>query len=75
MQCKYEGIFNNFLKRENEINQIIKVLGRGAFGEVRDIKFKNKIMAGKIIEKEKNEITEEEKLALNLRCQNIIRIN
>ena len=75
MQSKYNLIFNEFLKRENDINKIGKVLGRGAFGEVRDIKFKNKIMAGKIIEKEKNEKTNEENLALDLRCQKIIRIN
>ena len=75
MQSKYNDIFNFFLKNENDINQIGKVLGRGAFGEVRDIRFKNKIMAAKIIEKEKDELTEAEKLALDLKCQNIIRIN
>ena len=75
MQSKFNDIFNDFFKKENDIHQIGKVLGKGAFGEVRDIRFKSKIMAGKIIEKEKNEKTEEEKLALDLRGQNIIRIN
>ena len=75
MKSKYEVIFNEFLKREENINKIGKVLGRGAFGEVRDIRIKNKIMAGKIVEKENNEKTNEEKMAIDLKCENIIRIN
>ena len=75
MQSKYEDIFNEFLKKENDINKIGKVLGRGSFGEVREIKVKNKTLAGKIVEKEKNEKNEGEPLALDLRGQNIIRIN
>ena len=75
MNNKYEEVFNEFKKREKDIERIGKILGRGAFGEVRDIRLKNKIMAGKIIEKERKEITEEEKIAKDLRSQNIIRIN
>lgn len=69
-----KGIFEKFLDSK-DITEIGKVLGKGAFGEVRDVKYKNKIMAGKIIKKEENIITEEEKYSEELRGQNIIKIN
>ena len=72
---KFESCFYDFFKKEKDINKIGKVLGKGAFGEVRDIWFKNKIMAGKIIEKVKNEKTQEEIFGLDLKGQNIIRTN
>ena len=50
-------------------------MGSRAFGEVRDIKYKNKIMAGKVVERNKNERSDEEELSIELRGQNIIRIN
>ena len=50
-------------------------MGLGSFGEFRDIKFKNKIIAGKLIERKDGEKTEEEKFSLELRGQNIVRIN
>ena len=56
-------------------NDIGKVLGKGAFGEVRDIKFKGKTMAGKIIRKDNDKMTDEEKYSEELRGQNIIKIN
>ena len=72
MAEKLDDIFKAFQNTYNrEITQIGKLLGKGAFGEVRDITFKNKVMAGKIIENEK---PGQESLALNLRGQNIIRI-
>ena len=53
-----------------------KLLGKGAFGEVRDIIYKNnRIMAGKLMKRESNEKTEEEKYAAELRNHNIIKIN
>ena len=73
---RYKKIFDEFQKRnDNEILGIGKILGSGNFGEVRDIKYKNKIMAGKLIEREDNEKSEEEELSSELRGQNIIRIN
>ena len=66
-------IFEKF--KNSEITGIGKLLGRGAFGEVRDIIFKNKTAAGKLIKRESNEITEEEKFSQELRGQNIIKIN
>ena len=66
-------IFEKF--KNGEITGIGKLLGRGAFGEVRDIIFKNKTAAGKLIKRESNEITEEEKFSQELRGQNIIKIN
>ena len=75
-KSKYQKIFEEFRrKNDKEILGIGKILGSGSFGEVRDIKIKNKIMAGKLIERKDNEKTEEEELSLELRGQNIIRIN
>jgi serine/threonine protein kinase len=64
-------IFEKFLNS----NEIGKVLGKGAFGEVRDVIIKGKTMAGKIIKKEKFEQTDEEKYSEELRGQNIIKIS
>ena len=64
-------IFEKFLDK----NDIGKVLGKGAFGEVRDIKFKGKTMAGKIIRKDNDKMTDEEKYSEELRGQNIIKIS
>ena len=64
-------IFEKFLDQA----EIGKVLGKGAFGEVRDVRYKGKTMAGKIIKKEKGEQTEEEKYSEELRGQNIIKIS
>ena len=64
-------IFEKFLNPKD----IGKVLGKGAFGEVRDVQFKGKTMAGKIIKKEKLEQTDEEKYSEELRGQNIIKIS
>ena len=58
-----------------DFKKVGKLLGRGAFGEVRDIFYKNKTMAGKLVKREGNEKTEEEKYAIELRNQNIIKIN
>lgn len=73
---KFDEVFNCFVsKYKNEVGGYGKLLGRGAFGEVRDIKYKNKQMAVKVIEKEKEEKIDGEKLAMNLRSNNIIKIH
>ena len=73
---KFNEIFVAFKEQyPKEIVQIGKILGKGAFGEVRDVFYKGKTLAGKVVEKEENEKTEEEVLATELRGQNIIRIN
>ena len=64
-------IFQKFLDQAD----IGKVLGKGAFGEVRDVRYKGKTMAGKIIKKDVDEPTDEEKYSEELRGQNIIKIN
>lgn len=75
-KSKYYKLFEEFQrKNDKDILGIGKILGSGTFGEVRDIKFKNKIMAGKIIERNIKEKSEEEELSMELRGQNIIRIN
>ena len=73
---RYDDIFEALRQRyKNDITKIGKTLGKGAFGEVRDIKYKNRQMAIKIIERGKDEKIEGEKLAaLNLKNYNIIKI-
>ena len=72
MTERYDDIYKAFKSTYNrEITNIGKILGKGAFGEVRDITFKNRVMAGKIIENEK---PGQESIAVDLRGQNIIRI-
>ena len=65
-------IFGKF--KDEDFTDFGKVLGKGAFGEVRDITYKNKPMAGKIIKRENSERNDEEKSYSDLRGQNIIKI-
>ncbi len=74
-QSKYEQAFRGFYQRyPNEINSLGKILGKGTFGEVRDVKYKGKAMAVKIMEKNEDDKLQGEKLAINLRNNNIIKI-
>lgn len=74
-ESKYGDVFKYFKEQEGNIQGIGKVLGKGAFGEVRDIKYKNKIMAAKLIEKESKEESLEYLLSVDLRGYNIIKTN
>ena len=49
-------------------------MGKGSFGEVREIVYKDKIMAGKIVMQE-NRVKSGENLAIDLRGRNIIKMN
>ena len=70
----YRNIFYEFKKRiDKEITNIGKILGKGTYSEVREIKYKNQTVAGKVIEKKENNESEEE-LALEIRGENIIKI-
>ena len=72
---EYIRIFMEF-KSGADFSEVGKILGRGAFGQVREIKYPKKIMAGKLIKRAKeDEPTEEEKIASELRGENIIRIS
>ena len=51
-----------------------KVLGKGYLSEIRDIKYKNRTMAGKIIRRKNFEIMDELKACSELLGQNIIKI-
>ena len=67
-------IYEKF-RQSCDFSNVGKLLGKGAFGEVRDISYKNKTMAGKLIKRENDEKSEEEKYGVDLRGQNIIKIN
>ena len=65
-------IFNQF-RKDGNFTSVGKILGKGSFGEVREIIYKNKTMAGKIVMQEKNKETGEY-LAYDLKGRNIIKI-
>jgi len=69
----YLDIFNLF-QRDGNFTSVGKLLGRGSFGEVRDIVYKNKTMAGKVVRCDTNEKFGEY-FAADLRGQNLIKIN
>ena len=75
MTDKYGDVFKFFKDNEQNNQGIGKILGKGAFGEVRDIKYKSRVMAGKLIEKEDKEQSEELSLSVDLRGNNIIKTN
>ena len=66
----FEAVFNEY-KSSGEIQDFGKDLGKGAFGLVKDVKYKNKMFAGKLVMKD---TSEEDKLTSELRGPNIIRI-
>ena len=64
------------IRRENEeIQSIGHPLGKGGFGIVREVIINKKVYAGKLIEKNKGQQSEEEKYGIILRGKNIININ
>ena len=74
---KKEDMLDIYYKFQKDCNFIGvgKLLGKGAFGEVRELLYKNKTMAGKLIKRDNDEKIEEEKYAKELRNQNIIKIS
>ena len=69
-KSKYDNVFQEFKKLEPEIKDFTRLLGKGAFGEVREARIGSKLFAAKLVEKEKSDNVEPEKL----RGSNIIRI-
>ena len=64
------------IRRENEeIQSIGHSLGKGGFGIVREVIINKKVYAGKLIEKNKGQQSEEKKYGIILRGKNIININ
>ena len=49
----YDKVFEEFKKLEKDIDGFYKILGRGAFGEVREVRLKGRLHAAKLVEKEK----------------------
>ena len=66
----YLNIFNYFKETDNDIIEFSKLLGAGAFGEVREVKMGSKTYAAKLVRKEKSDNIE----ADHLRGSNIIKI-
>ena len=74
----FDSIFNEFKKTDNEIEYFGRILGKGSYGEIRDIKLKNslKLMAAKLVKKKENEDDSgEAQIAKELHGPNIIKIN
>ena len=77
MENEKNGMYDIYEKFRDscDFTMIGKSIGKGAFGEVRNIIYKNKTMAGKLIKKDQKEPSDEERYSLELRGQNIIKIN
>ena len=58
----YDPIFENFKESHKDIEKFGKKLGVGAFGEVREVLIDNKIYAAKLVEKERRDIIDHERL-------------
>ena len=66
-------IFEKF--KDDDFTEFRKSLGKGSFGEVKEIVYKNKTMAGKIIKRGSREISDEERSYSDIRGKNIIKIS
>ena len=71
----FNSIFELFTKNYSQIEYFGKTLGKGAYGEVREVKLKNnvKIMAAKLVKKENDDILNDSEIAQDLRGNNIIK--
>ena len=69
----YLEIFNQF-KKDVDFLSIGKLLGKGSFGEVREVTFKNKTMAAKVVMQDADEKSGEY-YASDLKGRNIIKIH
>lgn len=67
----FDDIYDIFAK--NFFFEIGKTLGYGAYGIIKEVRFKGKIYAGKLIEKRKEKINESD-LIHDLKGPNIVRI-
>ena len=66
----YDDIFKIFKDTDGDVQDFKKILGRGAFGEVREVLIFNKVYAAKLVTKEKSDNIEPDRL----RGSNIIKI-
>ena len=66
----YDKVFEEFKNLEKDIIDFYRVLGKGAFGEVRDVRINGKLYAAKLVEKEKRDNIEPD----ILKNKNIITI-
>ena len=72
MSDNYFKIFEKITKHNLNIKKIGKVIGNGSFSQVREILMNNnKIYSGKLIEKKKDQNSEE----VTLKGKNIVKIN
>ena len=73
----FDSNFEQFkADKESGIEAFGKTLGKGAYGEVREVKLKNstKLMAGKLIKKKKGKINKEIEIATDVKGNNIIKV-
>ena len=73
----FNSVFEFFKKNDSQIEYFGKTLGKGAYGEVREVKLKNsvKIMSAKLVKKDAGGDFGEIEVAQDLRGNNIIKIN
>ena len=51
----YDDIFKKFKELDEDIEDFRRTLGKGAFGEVREVIIGSKVYAAKLVEKEKSD--------------------
>ena len=74
----FNSVFEFFRKNDSQIEYFGKTLGKGAYGEVREVKLKNsmKMMAAKLIKIDNDNTNSNEiEIAQDLRGNNIIKMN
>ena len=81
---EFEEVFKFIKENDPSIEYFGRILGKGSYGQVRDVKIKNisKVLSAKLIfyedkkdKKDKKEEMDESKLATELRGNNIVKIN
>ena len=78
MNSREEEVFKDIEKDQNFKNQnfkIIKNLGKGSFGVVKEILHNNKTYAAKLIKKDANDKNDESSLILEFRGPGIVKVN
>ena len=71
---KLEKAFKNIIE-SNNLTDLKKRLGKGGFGLVREVSYKGKAYAAKLIKKEDDEENDESKIILEFRGPGIVKVN
>lgn len=76
-ELEAKNVFNEFKRDESSISYYGKIIGKGAYGQVREVRLNNskKLLAAKLIRKDDDDKLGEIKFIDRLKNNNIIKIN